>query len=223
MITGNLTGPALPTALKEAEALQEELARRVLLTPLIRPLQSVGALDAAYADDRVYAAAVLCDYQTLRLVAERVVVVEGCAPYQPGYFWLREGPPLLRALEALGRRPDVLLVDGHGLAHPRRFGLACHIGLSTGIPTIGCAKTRLVGSYAEPGCGKGDWSPLEQEGRTVGAVLRSRGVKPLFVSPGHLVTLADALEVVLHCCTEYRVPEPLRLADQAARRAGRER
>jgi deoxyribonuclease V len=129
----------------------------------------------------------------------------------------------LEAVTAFSQAPGVILVDGQGIAHPRRFGVACHLGILTGLPTIGCAKSRLLGSFREPGTLRGDWSPLEVEGETVGAVLRTQsGVKPVFVSPGHLVTLQDCIEIVLHCSTRYRVPEPLRMADAAARAARKE-
>ena len=213
----------LPEALREAGGIQEELASLVVIEPLALALRSIGAVDAAYREGRTYAAAVSCRSDSLRLISERVVVEETGFPYLPGYFSLREAPPLLRAIEALPQRPDLLLVDGQGIAHPRRFGLACHLGVLTGIPAIGCAKSRLIGSYREPAPEKGSWSPLEHEGDVVGAVLRTRtGVRPLFVSPGHLVDLRDAIEVVLRCCIDYRVPEPMRLADRAARKAVRE-
>ncbi|HEY5513378.1 MAG TPA: deoxyribonuclease V [Geomonas sp.] len=210
----------LPVTLEEAGALQEELADRVVLEPLARAPRSIGAVDAAYAEGTTYAAAVLCRYDTLAPLTERVVVRETSFPYLPGYFWLREAPPLLEAIAALQPRPDVLLVDGQGIAHPRRFGIACHLGVLTGIPSIGCAKSHLIGTYREPGREKGNWTPLEQDGSLVGAVLRTRtDVRPLFISPGHRVTLEDALAVVLHCCTDCRVPEPMRQADRAARQA----
>jgi len=213
----------LQRTLAEAGALQEELANRVVIEPLTWPPRIIGAVDAAYAEGRTYAAAVLCRFDTLAPIAERVVLLNTSFPYLPGYFWLREAPSLLAAVGALQPRPDVLLVDGQGIAHPRNFGIACHLGVLTGIPSIGCAKSRLLGTYRDPGRQKGEWSPLEQDGRRVGAVLRTRtDVKPLFVSAGHLVTLEDALAVVLHCCLDCRVPEPMRLADMAARRARRQ-
>ena len=167
----------LQVMLEEAGALQEALADCVVLKPLTPKLRSIGAVDAAYAEGATYAAAVLCRYDTLAPLAERVEVRDTCFPYLPGYFWLREAPPLLDAIMALQPRPDVILVDGQGIAHPRRFGIACHLGVLTGIPAIGCAKSHLVGSYREPGREKGDWSPLEQDGRVVGAVLRMRLTK----------------------------------------------
>lgn len=142
-------------------------------------------------------------------------------PYVPGYLSFREGPLLLEAFRRLGLRPDLCLFDGHGLAHPRRFGLACHLGLVLGIPSVGCAKSLLVGEYAEPGPHRGDWRPLRLGGTTVGAAVRTReGVRPLFVSPGHAIGLRPAVRWTLACC-RYRVPEPIRLAEQLVHRLRR--
>lgn len=207
--------------LAEAEAIQRELARRVELRALKRPVSTVAAADADYTETLAFAAAVLYDYRSLKAPAERRTAVEPADfPYVPGFLSFREAPAVLSALDGLSRPPDVLLVDGQGIAHPRRFGIACHIGVLSSIPTIGCAKTHFVGTFREPGLQKGDWSPLELDGQVVGAVVRTcTRVKPLFVSPGHLVTLNDAIEVVLHCSTAYREPEPLRVADQLAKQA----
>lgn len=209
--------------LAEAEALQRDLADLVELRPLKKAPRLVAAVDADYGDNCTYAAAVLCDYRNCSVPIERKTVVRPTPfPYLPGYLALREAPAALDALCELSRRPDVLLVDGQGIAHPRRFGIACHLGVVARLPTIGCAKTHLIGTYLEPGERRGEWSPLRVDGEVVGAVLRTQtDVKPVFVSPGHLVTLQDAIEVVLHCSPHYRVPEPLRLADMAARGARR--
>jgi len=142
------------------------------------------------------------------------------APYVPGMFAFREGPVLVAALERLGRTPCVLLVDGAGRAHPRRAGLATHLGVVLGLPAVGCAKSRLLGTYDEVPPVRGTWSPLRDGGETVGAVLRTRaGARPLFVSAGHRADLASAIELVLRCATRFRIPEPLRAADHAARAA----
>ncbi|UFS70303.1 endonuclease V [Geomonas sp. RF6] len=210
------------TNVSAADALQREMARRVLVRRLEREPRTVAALDAAYQEDVIHAAAALFTLDPLRLVEERVVVQECAVPYQPGYFFSREAPALLAALSALSAPPDLLLIEGHGIAHPRRCGIACHIGVTVGIPSIGCAKTRLVGTYVAPGPEKGDWSTLS-DGEAVGAVVRTRsGVKPLFVSVGHLITLEEAVDLVLRCCGEYRIPGPLRAADMAARKGVRE-
>lgn len=209
----------------EAESIQRELAPLVQLLPLKAGLRTVAAVDADYGETMTYAAAVLCHYGSCSKPFEKRIAVRTTAfPYLPGYLSLREAPAALEALKELSQSPDVVLVDGQGIAHPRRFGIACHIGILSGLPAIGCAKTHLVGDFREPGPQRGDWSPLELGGEVVGAVLRTRtGVKPLFVSPGHLVTLQDAIEVVLHCSVDYRIPEPLRLADQLAKATRRKR
>lgn len=142
-------------------------------------------------------------------------------PYVPGYLSFREIPPIMAALERLSTQPDVIICDGHGIAHPRRFGLACHLGVLTGIAAIGAAKSRLTGAYEEPGTNKGDWSFLENKGETIGAVLRSRaGVQPIFVSIGHKVSLPSAIRIVLDCCPKYRLPETTRAADRLASGGG---
>jgi deoxyribonuclease V len=136
----------------------------------------------------------------------------------PGYLSFREGPLLLRAFGRLRRMPDLVLFDGQGIAHPRGLGLASHMGVLLDLPSVGCAKSRLVGEHGEPGRRRGDWTPLYLDGRRVGAVLRTRdGVKPLWISPGHRVGLRQAVKLALACC-RTRVPEPIRLAEQVVNR-----
>lgn len=145
-----------------------------------------------------------------RVTAERPVSF----PYVPGLLSFREAPALLRALERLRHMPDLIFYDGHGYAHPRRFGIACHLGVVLDRPTIGCAKSRLVGAHAEPPRQAGLSTPLLDDGETIGAVLRTRtGVKPIYVSPGHRVSLGRAIELVLAVCDGYRIPKPTREAD----------
>jgi deoxyribonuclease V len=159
----------------------------------------------------------------MEVLEVRTSALQVAFPYVPGLLSFRELPALLPALQALGRQPDLIFVDGQGLAHPRSFGLASHLGVLTGIPTIGCAKSRLVGEAAEPGPEVGDWEPLLYRERTVGAVLRTRrGVKPLYISVGHLVDLSTALRMVLGCLRGVRLPEPQRKAHLAAEELKRE-
>lgn len=145
-------------------------------------------------------------------------------PYIPGLLAFREVPVLQEAFSKLKTRPEVLLVDAHGTAHPRRFGSAAHLGVVLGVPTVGCAKNLLCGTFSEPGPRRGDWSPLLLDGEPVGAALRTRpGVKPVFVSPGHLADLPSSLALVLRCLGRFRLPEPLRAAhglSNGARRGG---
>lgn len=185
----------------------------------------IFALDAHYAGDL---ALVALDVQTWAGdgLGTHVGIAGVTAPYVPGLLRLREGPPLLAMIEAarerLALRPDLILVDGHGTAHPRRFGLACWVGVNTDVPTIGCAKSTLLQYNGEVGRKRGDVLLIEASGEVVGAALVTRdNVRPVFVSPGHLVDLPTVLEAVLHLSGEHRVPEPLRRADQAARSCAR--
>jgi deoxyribonuclease V len=164
----------------------------------------------------MYAAVVVVSLPGLEVVETVGAVRRARFPYIPGLFTFREVPPLLAALARLRRQPDVVLFDGHGLAHPRRFGLACHAGLLLGVTAVGCAKKRLVGEHRPVPRERGAYAPLRLDGEAVGAVLRTRvGVKPVFVSPGHLIDTASAVELVLSVTGRYRIPEPLRLAHRA--------
>ena len=212
--------PEWPATADEAIAVQERLRGLVDVSggaPELPP--TVTGLDVAYDDgDRIAAAVVTLDTADLRVVEERTVRATATFPYEPGLFAFRELPPLLTALNLLDHRPDVLVCDGHGLAHPRRFGLACHIGVLTGLPAFGVGKTRFVGEHAEPGAARGSSAPLVDDGEVVGAVLRTQdGVKPVYVSAGHKIDLAHACRLVLALTPRYRLPETTRFADQLSR------
>ena len=160
------------------------------------------------------------DPRSAAVVETKTLLSEAGFPYIPGLLAFREAPAILKVLGRLSGKPQVLICDGHGIAHPRRFGLASHVGLLASLPTIGCGKSRLCGSYAEPASSRGSSSPLIDRGQTIGAVLRTRaGVRPLFVSVGHLIDLPAAVRVILDCTRGYRLPEPLRLAHQQATEA----
>ncbi|MCM2357058.1 MAG: deoxyribonuclease V [Geobacteraceae bacterium] len=212
-----------PKTIAEARRFQESLSAKVTLSRLRTAVKTVAGVDAAYSGDKTVAAVALYDLKTLSCIEESHHVEATRFPYVPGYLSFREGPAMLAAIAALHEKPDIILVDGQGIAHPRRLGIASFLGVLLGMPAIGCAKSRLVGEYLEPPAGRGEWSALYYNGETVGAVLRSRErVKPLFVSPGHLVTLAESLELVLRCCPRYRLPEPIRHADALSKRLKRE-
>ncbi|MCC5697475.1 endonuclease V, partial [Klebsiella pneumoniae] len=177
-----------------------------------------AGLDVAYRDgDDLVAVVTVLDVTTLSVVDSAVVRGEAEFPYVPGLFAFREAPPLLDALDELSVRPDVLVCDGQGLAHPRRFGLACHLGVLTDLPSIGVGKTAM-GRYEPPGEERGDWSPLQLDGEVVGRALRTQqGVKPVFVSIGHRFTLDAACDLVLRLAPRYRLPETTRTADHLGR------
>ena len=205
---------------QEAFKLQRQLSRQVIRTSAMKwqDITTVAGIDTHYHKGIATAAVV-----TLRLI-DLVAVDQATAvrrigfPYIPGLLSFREGPVVLDAIEKLTFSPDVLVFDGHGIAHPRRFGLACHMGLLMDIPSIGCAKSWLSGRYKEPDQEKGSNSCLRDGNEIIGAVVRTRKqVKPLFVSVGHRINLQDSIRIVLKCCRRYRLPEPIRLAHQLAR------
>ncbi len=214
----------------QAIALQKALAGAVLRADRFGPggrraIRRVAGVDAAFADGGrvIRAAAVVLDFPGLVLTHQVLVERPTTFPYVPGLLSFREVPALLEALGRLPAAPDLILCDGHGYAHPRRFGLACHLGLWLDTPTIGVAKSRLTGSHDEPGPAKGDVAWLlagkgDRPRERLGAVLRTRErVKPVFVSAGHRILLRTALALTLACATRYRLPEPTRLADKLSK------
>ena len=202
-------------ATRDARALQEELAGRVRLEPLAGLPETVAGADVSVRNERVYAAVILFRLADMKALEESTATGPSPFPYVPGLLSFREGPVLLEAFAGLSRAPDAVIFDGQGLAHPRRFGLACHLGLWLDLPSVGCAKSRLVGEHDEPGIEKGSFAPLRFSGRIVGDVLRSRrGVRPLYVSPGHKVDRTWSRRIVMATLGKYRITEPIRAADR---------
>jgi len=202
---------------EEAMRIQRELRDQVVKETQIDKLEHVAGIDCGFKGDQVRAAVVVLTYPQLEPVDQAVAEVPVTFPYIPGLLSFRETPGVLEALAKLQVEPDLLIVDGHGLAHPRRFGIACHVGVITGVPTIGCAKSRLVGVHNEPPPETGRWVSLYDDHEVIGAVVRTRtGVSPVFISIGHKVDLETAVRLVLNCCTKYRLPEPIRYAHRAA-------
>lgn len=208
----------------QARQLQQQLAHRVVLqdqagaTP-----QLLAGFDVGFEDDgqTTRAAAVLLDADTLLPLETHVARVPTSMPYVPGLLSFRELPALLQALALLSRPPDLVFIDGQGIAHPRRLGIAAHFGVATGLPSIGVAKQRLAGSFVEPGPERGDHSPILLGGTQIGWALRSKlRCNPLIVSPGHRVSMQGALDWTLRTLRAYRLPEPTRLADRLASRRG---
>jgi deoxyribonuclease V len=201
---------------KAAVAIQAKLREKLILDDgLSGDIRIVAGADISCTkgDDRVFAVVVLLDAATLEVIEEATYSGRTSIPYIPGLLSFREGPALLQAFGKLRKRPDVALFDGQGIAHPRGFGLAAHMGLVLDIPSVGCAKTRLVGTSREPGERRGQQSPLVYNEKRIGAVVRTKDrVKPVFVSQGHRVSLERAVEIVLQCARRYRIPEPIRRA-----------
>ena len=203
---------------EEALVIQNELRGHIQLTNGFRSLaeiETIAGVDVAYnSTDWGRAAVVVLAFPSMTLIEQTVADYEVTFPYLPGLFSFREMPGVLAALQRLQTQPNLIIVDGQGYAHPRRFGLACHLGLYLNLPTIGCAKKRLVGHFDTPGQQPGDYSFLLDEGEMVGAVLRTVSkVKPVFVSVGHKVDLITAVDIVQQCTRGYRLPEPTRQAD----------
>jgi deoxyribonuclease V len=202
-----------------AREIQEELAGQVLRQGRLENPRLVGGLDISvnrFAKTGT-AAAVVLSFPALELLETSVFTGPIEFPYVPGLLTFREAPLTLAACQKLALTPDVFLVDGQGVAHPRRLGIASHLGLCLGVPTIGCAKSRLIGEHTGPGQAAGSRAALTDAGEVIGAVLRTRtGVRPVYVSIGHNIDLDSAVNIVLGCCRGYRLPEPARLAHQAA-------
>jgi deoxyribonuclease V len=178
----------------------------------------VAGVDACFTEQEVVAVASLFSYPDLKPVRDSCAIEKIRFPYIPGLLTFREGPAVIEAIRKLRVMPDVVIVDGQGIAHPLGIGIASHIGVLLNLPSLGCAKSRLVGEYREPGAKKGDWSPLVHRGREAGAVLRTRDhVKPVFVSPGHLIDVRSSIRIVLDCLSVFRLPEPIRRADHLSR------
>lgn len=208
-----------PVTAAEAIALQRKLRERVIVVDRLGAVRSVAGLDVGpEGDGRVMRAAVaVLSFPDLKTADQVVARRPASFPYIPGLLSFREIPALLDALARLGALPDLLLCDGQGLAHPRRFGLACHLGVLTGIPSIGVAKSLLVGEHGPLPQARGAWRPLVHKGEVVGAALRTRaGVAPVYVSIGHKVSLATAIDYVLACAPKYRLPETTRAAHRLA-------
>ncbi len=202
-----------------ARALQEELATQVIMHDAPGVVRHVAGVDVHFPGDgrEARASVVVVHWPGLEPVAWAVAMVPVDFPYIPGLLSFRELPAARAALERLPFAPDLVLCDGQGYAHPRRFGLACHLGVVTGLPAIGVAKSRLIGTHEEPPVARGGHVPLRDRGETIGEVVRTRsGVRPLYVSVGHRVALATAVEWVLRLAVRFRLPEPARLAHRLA-------
>jgi deoxyribonuclease V len=208
-----------PATAEEAVALQHDLRNRVVTADRIGSVQLVAGVDVGFENwgEVTRAAVAVLSFPDLVLVDHAIAKAPTIFPYIPGLLSFREIPALLLALEKIKKLPDLILCDGQGIAHPRRLGIASHLGILVDVPTIGVGKSLLVGRYQMPAEERGSWSPLVHQKETIGAVLRTRkGFNPLFISPGHLVSLDSSIEYVLKCTTKYRLPETTRMAHHMA-------
>lgn len=205
-----------------ARAMQAELAKQVSVRDgFVKPLRTIAGFDVGFEEDGAItrAAAVLLDADTLQPLQSEIARIDTVMPYVPGLLSFRELPALLEVLDLLDVAPDLAFVDGHGIAHPRRLGIAAHFGVVTGLPTIGVAKKILIGVAADPHQVRGAYVALRDQGEQIGWLLRSKTqCNPLIVSPGHRMAMASAADLVMRYVTRYRLPEPTRLADRLASR-----
>lgn len=202
---------------QEARLLQNELHTQVIREDQFDTVNTVAGVDIGLQENIVLASVVVLSFPELKVVDGVVTTSRVEFPYIPGFLSFREMPPLLVAFSRLTTEPDIVIVDGQGIAHPRRFGLASHLGLVLNKPTIGCAKSRLCGSYTEPDMEKGSFTYLMDKTEIIGAALRTRtNVSPVFISLGHRISLDSALKFILDCCPKYRLPETTRFAHKAA-------
>lgn len=210
-----------------AREMQKELASKVVLEDDFGPLRLIAGVDVGFEEGGqiTRAAVVLLDAETLEPLAQTLARIPTCIPYIPGLLSFRELPAVLQALDSLGQTPDLIFSDGHGIAHPRGLGIAAHLGVITGLPTIGVAKKILTGLHEPLGERRGDQVDLlDKHGKVIGTVLRSKDkVRPLIISPGNRVSLATAPQLVMRYVTRYRLPEPTRLADRLASRRDEKR
>jgi deoxyribonuclease V len=209
----------------EARAIQERLRARVELRDRLPRLRRVAGCDVAFdlKRGRAFAGVIVYSFPELRELERAWAAAPLEFPYVPGLLSFREAPALLAAFAKLRHAPQLIFCDAQGYAHPRRFGLACHLGVLLDCPTIGCAKSRLIGEHAEPARAAGSWVELRDAGQLIGAVLRTRaGVKPIFISQGHRVSLARAIEMTLAVCDGFRIPRPTREADHFVEQVKRE-
>ncbi len=208
-----------PTTARAAIAVQQALRHRVITVNELGPVRRVAGLDVGFERQGTVARAAVAvlSYPDLTLADQVVARYPVHFPYISGLLSFREVPALLAALDKLGAQPDLLLCDGQGLAHPRRFGLACHLGVLTGVPSIGVAKSLLIGEHDALSDRRGAWRPLRHKNEIIGAALRTRaGAAPVYVSIGHKVSLATAIRYVLACAPRYRLPETTRAAHRLA-------
>jgi deoxyribonuclease V len=207
----------VPESIEAAHQIQHEMRAKLRIYDDFTPPTTIAGVDVGYlpAENFAHASIVLLRLEDLTILAQAQAFVPAEFPCVPGFLSFREIPAILAALEQLGTTPDMLMVDGQGIAHPRRMGIAAHLGVLLDIPSIGVGKSRLTGRFTPPGANKGDTQPLLDGAERIGTLLRSKpNTNPLFISPGHRVSLDTAVQMTLHCLTKYRLPEPTRLADK---------
>ena len=198
---------------QEAIKIQKDLKSNISLKKSFSKIDKIAGADVSYYKNKMIAGVIVFEFPNLKAIEKQSFISPVNFPYIPGLLTFREGPSILAAYEKIKNEPDIILFDGQGIAHPRRMGIATHLGLFLDKPTIGCAKSRLSGKYTTVGEKKGDYATLKEGEEVLGAALRTRkGVKPIFVSPGHKISLSNSIEIVLKCTDKYKLPIPVREA-----------
>jgi len=198
---------------QEAIKIQKDLKSKISLKKSFSKIDKIAGADVSYYQNKMIAGVIIFEFPNLKTIEKQSFISPVNFPYIPGLLTFREGPSLLEAFKKIKITPDVILFDGHGIAHPRRMGIATHLGLFLDKPTIGCAKSRLSGKYTSVEEGKGDYVLLKEGEEILGVVLRTRKkVNPIFVSPGHKIDLPNSIEIILECIVKYRLPVPVREA-----------
>lgn len=198
---------------EEAVKCQKRLLQKISFSPTFNKIELIAGVDASYQNGYIIGGIVILKYPELSVLDRKYIINKVNFPYRSGLLTFREGPALVNLFKKVEWNPDIIFFDGQGYAHPRRMGIATHLGLFLDRATIGCAKSRLIGNYKKPGNKKGCYSPLLHKEIVIGAVLRTRdNVKPIFVSSGNHINLKKAIEITLSCTTKFRIPEPIREA-----------
>ncbi len=208
---------------EELAEIQMRLSRGLILEDRFRePIERISGVDLAFAGDVAVVACVTLDYPSLKAIEEKTTQATLDFPYQPGYLWFREGPAILKVIKSMDVEPDVFMINAHGIAHPRRFGCASHFGVETRKPTIGVAGSKLCGECERPPTRFGEREPLKMNGEVVGWVIKPAGGRPIYVSPGHMVSVESAARIVIDCLRNHRFPEPIYLSHRLANSRRRE-
>ncbi len=208
----------VPSNIREAKKIQLQLKKRLKIRPLKKSPAYIASVDASFTENTIIAAACLYAFPELLSIEDAHSIESVTFPYITGYLSFREGPAIIHSIRKLSKVPDLVIFDGQGIAHPENMGIASHVGVLLDLPSIGCAKSRLIGTFKMPGKRKGSYSNLNYKGKIVGTVLRTRdNVKPVFISPGHLLDVKGATDIVLQCTGKYRLPEPIRRADRLSK------
>jgi deoxyribonuclease V len=197
--------------------IQNNLSRNLIITDLFtKPIRKIGGVDLSFIKDYAVVAFVCVNYENFEIIEKKTVLTRLDFPYRPGFLWFREGPPIVRIIKSLDVLPDIFMINAHGLAHPRRFGCASHVGVNIEKPTIGIAGSKLFGEVIKIPRKFGDAEQLKSNNETIGYIIKPKIGKPIYVSPGHMISLESTVKITINCFRNHRLPEPLYLSHRLA-------